>query len=176
MIPNSTYQQWRKYAFYVLKQQFPNINESIIEDAISDAYFQMWEDYNSEKSSLSITPSTLKHLAKCRTIDALRKYRYEVYTELPPESADYQSDTDDKDDLIQQLIEKLADLNPRHRFLMEAKYKLKDLTDLTVDEISTFLGEDWSDAAIAVAHDYPSTGAVRAARYQALNHLRQAFR
>jgi hypothetical protein len=176
MIDSTTYQQWRKLTFYALKQQFSNVNDSILEDAISDAYFQMWEDSNSDEPSLRISQSTLKYLSKCRTIDALRKYRHEVYTETIPENIDYQSVDCDKDELIQLLIEKLAQLNPRHRFLIETKYKIKDLRDLSTNEIRTFLEEDWSDAEIAEMYDYPSTGAVRAARYQAVNGLRQQFR
>jgi hypothetical protein len=170
---DSTYQQWRKFTFYALKQQFSNVNESILEDAISDAYFQMWEDANSEEPRLTISQNTLKYLAKCRTIDALRKYRHEVYTENIPEDVDYQCVNCDNDAIIQQLIEILANLNPRQRFLIETKYKIKDLQNLSTDEVSAFLEEDFSDVEIAKKYNYPSTGAVRAARYQALNRLRQ---
>jgi hypothetical protein len=173
MIDSTTFQQWRKSTFYALKQQFSNVNDSILEDAMSDAYFQMWEDSISDEPKLSMTLNTLKYLSKCRTIDALRKYRHEVYTDNIPENIDYQSVDCDKDAIIEALIELLATFNPRQRFLIEAKYKMKDLRHLSTEEISAFVEEDLSDIEIAAQYDFPSTGAVRAARYQALNKLRQ---
>jgi hypothetical protein len=175
MIDSTTHQQWRKSAFYYLKQKFSNINESILEDGISQAYFQMWEDHISDEPSLSLSLSTLKHVAKCRVLDELRKYQYETSIDSFSKEVDYPVYDGEKDTQIEKIIERLEDLKPRERFLIEAKYKVQPLQDKSAQEIHDYRNQKLSDKTIATLQGYPSTGAVRAERKRGIDRLMSFF-